>query len=196
MTFPRISARIGSITESATLAVDAKAKAPRPLGPVIGFGAVNRTSRPRITSFAAAIEACKGTQWHRYTPAGKFRPSKEAIAAKTLRDSGYEVAASQVLVTNGGKAGPLQRVRHTVGSRRRGAPACSLLDDVPRSIRLAGGVPVVVDTDESTGYLASVEQLEAARTPKDQDACVRVAVKPDGRGLPAGAGQGDRRMGA
>src|SRR6187397_3461777 len=100
----RVSARIGAVSESATLAVDAKAKALKAAGcPVIGFGAGEPDFPTPDYIVQAAIEACSNPKFHRYTPAGGLPELKAAIAAKTLRDSGYEVEAAQVLVTNGGK---------------------------------------------------------------------------------------------
>lgn len=101
---PRISRRIGAIAESATLAVDAKAKALAAAGrPVIGFGAGEPDFPTPDYIVEAAVAACREVKWHRYTPAGGLPELKEAIAAKTARDSGYSVTAAQVLVTNGGK---------------------------------------------------------------------------------------------
>ncbi|MGB8021719.1 MAG: aminotransferase class I/II-fold pyridoxal phosphate-dependent enzyme, partial [Candidatus Nanopelagicales bacterium] len=100
----RVSARIGAIAESATLAVDAKAKALKAAGrPVIGFGAGEPDFPTPGYIVEAAAAACHDPRWHRYTPAGGLPELKEAVAAKTLRDSGYAVAANQVLITNGGK---------------------------------------------------------------------------------------------
>src|SRR6188472_3980165 len=100
----RISARIGGIAESATLAIDTKAKALKAAGrPVIGFG-IGEPDFPTpdyITEAAAA--ACRDPRYHRYSPAAGLPELRTAIAAKTLRDSGYRVEPSQVLVTNGGK---------------------------------------------------------------------------------------------
>ena len=99
----RISARVAAIAESATLAVDAKAKALKAAGePVIGFGAGEPDFPTPQHIVEAAVEACRMPRFHKYTPAGGL-PEREAIAAKTKRDSGYDVSASQVLVTNGGK---------------------------------------------------------------------------------------------
>src|SRR3954462_9525050 len=116
---PRLSSRIGSISESATLAVDAKAKALQAAGrDVIGFGAgepdfptpepiveaaIAACRDPQEPSVGAAPPACRDPKMHHYTPAGGLPELKEAIAAKTKRDSAYEVSAAQVLVTNGGK---------------------------------------------------------------------------------------------
>src|SRR5262245_7388744 len=104
MSTNRISARVAAIAESATLAVDAKAKALKAAGePVIGFGAGEPDFPTPEPIVQAAIAAAADAKNHRYTPAGGLPELKEAVAAKTLRDSGYEVAANQVLVTNGGK---------------------------------------------------------------------------------------------
>ncbi len=167
MSLPRISARIGSITESATLAVDAKAKALKAAGrPVIGFGAGEPDFPTPDYIVEAAAAACYEPKRHRYTPAGGIPALKEAIAAKTLRDSGYEVAAGQVLVTNGGKQALYNTFATLLDPGDEAILPAPYWTTYPESIRLAGGVPVIVDTDESTGYLASIEQLEAARTPK------------------------------
>src|SRR4028118_684511 len=100
---PRISRRIGGIAESATLAVDAKAKALKAEGrPVIGFGAGEPDFAPPDYIPAAAAEATRKPENHRYSPTGGLHELKKAVAAKTLRDSKYEVDAAQVLITNGG----------------------------------------------------------------------------------------------
>src|ERR1700712_2446747 len=105
----RISARIGGIAESATLAVDAKAKALKAAGrPVIGFGAGEPDFPTPDYIVDAAVEAARDPRNHRSTPAGGLPELKAAIAAKTVRDSGYAVEAAQVLVTNGGKQAVFQ----------------------------------------------------------------------------------------
>ncbi len=179
MTLPptaRVSRRIASITESATLAVDAKAKALKAAGrPVIGFGAGEPDFPTPGYIVEAAIAAAQLAKWHRYTPAGGLPELKEAIATKTLRDSGYAVTAAQVLVTNGGK----QALYNTFAALLDPADEVILpapyWTTYPESIRLAGGVPVEVMTDETSGYRATVAQLEAARTPRTK---VLVFVSP------------------
>ncbi|WKK21161.1 pyridoxal phosphate-dependent aminotransferase [Streptomyces olivoreticuli] len=161
----RVSARIGSISESATLAVDAKAKALKAAGrPVIGFGAGEPDFPTPGYIVEAAVEACRTPKYHRYTPAGGLPELKAAIAAKTLRDSGYEVDASQVLVTNGGKQAIYQAFAAILDPGDEVIVPAPYWTTYPESIRLAGGVPVEVVADETTGYRVSVEQLEAART--------------------------------
>ena len=167
MSFPRISARVGSIAESATLAVDAKAKALKAAGrPVIGFGAGEPDFPTPDYIVEAAAAACHDPKWHRYTPAGGLPALKEAVAAKTKRDSGYEVSAGQVLITNGGKHALYNAFAALLDPGDEVLLPAPYWTTYPESIRLAGGVPVEVPTDESTGYLASVEQLESFRTPK------------------------------
>jgi aspartate/methionine/tyrosine aminotransferase len=161
----RVSARIGGIAESATLAVDAKAKAMKAAGrPVIGFGA----GEPDFPTPAYVVEAAAAAtavpRNHRYTPAAGLPELREAIAAKTKRDSGLDVAASQVLVTNGGKQAVYTAFATLLDPGDEVLLPAPYWTTYPEAIRLAGGVPVDVATDEQTGFLATVEQLEAART--------------------------------
>ncbi|HET8559127.1 MAG TPA: pyridoxal phosphate-dependent aminotransferase [Marmoricola sp.] len=162
---PRISALVGAITESATLKVDAKAKALKAEGrPVIGFGAGEPDFPTPAYVVDAAVEACRDPKNHRYTPAGGLPELKRAIAEKTRRDSGYEVDPAQVLVTNGGKHaiyGAYATVTDPGDEVLLPAPYWTTY---PEAIRLAGGVPVEVLADETQGYKVTVEQLEAART--------------------------------
>jgi aspartate aminotransferase len=163
----RISHRIASVSESATLAIDSKAKALQAAGEdVIGFGAGEPDFPTPAHIVDAAVAACRDPKNHKYGPAGGMPALKEAIAVKTARDSGYEVKASQVLVTNGGK----QAVEEAF------ATLLDPLDEVllpapywttyPEAIRLAGGVPVELPTTIDSGFQVTVEQLEAARTPR------------------------------
>ena len=163
----RVSDRIAAIAESATLAVDAKAKALKAAGrPVIGFGAGEPDFPTPDYVVEAAVAACRDPRWHRYTPAAGLPELKEAIAAKTLRDSGYEIAPSQVLVTNGGKQALYNAFASLLDPGDEAILPAPYWTTYPEAIRLAGGVPVEVMTDETTGYRASIDQLEAARTPR------------------------------
>jgi aspartate aminotransferase len=162
---PRISRRIAAIAESATLAVDAKAKALAAAGrPVIGFGAGEPDFPTPDYIVEAAVAACREAKWHRYTPAGGLPELKEAIAIKTARDSGYAVSASQVLVTNGGKQALYNAFATLLDPGDEVLLPAPYWTTYPESIMLAGGTPVIVMTDEESGYLASIEQLEAALT--------------------------------
>jgi aspartate/methionine/tyrosine aminotransferase len=161
----RISARISAISESATLAVDAKAKAMKAAGrPVIGFGAGEPDFPTPGYIVEAAIEAARDPRFHKYTPAGGLPELKKAIAAKTLRDSGYAAEASQVLGTNGGKQAVYEAFATLLDPGDEVLVVAPYWTTYPEAIKLAGGVQVDVVTDESTGYLASVDRLEAART--------------------------------
>ncbi|MEI7547691.1 MAG: pyridoxal phosphate-dependent aminotransferase [Actinomycetota bacterium] len=183
----RTSARLAAIAESATLAVDAKAKALQAEAlknggeTVIGFGAGEPDFPTPENIVEAAVRACRDPKMHKYSPAAGLPALREAIAVKTLRDSGFLCQSSQVLVTNGGK--------HAVFTAF--AALCDPGDEVicpapywttyPEAITLAGGVPVVVQTDETTGFKVTVEQLDTALTPRTK---VLLFVSPDN---PSGA---------
>ncbi|MCP3798922.1 pyridoxal phosphate-dependent aminotransferase [Allokutzneria sp. A3M-2-11 16] len=163
----RVSARVGGIAESATLAVDAKAKALKAAGrPVIGFGAGEPDFPTPAPIVEAATAACAEARNHRYTPAAGLPELREAVAAKTARDTGYQVKPSQVLITNGGKQAVYQAFATIVDPGDEVLLPAPYWTTYPEAIGLAGGVPVEVQSDETTGYLVTVEQLEAARTPK------------------------------
>jgi aspartate/methionine/tyrosine aminotransferase len=162
----RVSRRIGAIAESATLAVDAKAKALKAAGrPVIGFGAGEPDFPTPDYVVEAAQRACREPRNHRYTPAAGLPELREAIATKTLRDSGVPVDPSQVLVTNGGKQAVYQAFATLLDPGDEVLLPTPYWTTYPEAIRLAGGVPVEVLADESAGYRVSVDQLAAARTP-------------------------------
>ena len=165
----RVSARIGGITESATLAVDAKAKALKAAGrPVIGFGAGEPDFPTPEAIVAAAQEACADPRNHRYTPAGGLPELKAAIVEKTKRDSGYAIAENQVLVTNGGKQAVYEAFAALLDPGDEVLVIAPYWTTYPEAIRLAGGVPVEVLADETQDYKVTVEQLEAARTERTQ----------------------------
>ncbi|WP_249933221.1 pyridoxal phosphate-dependent aminotransferase [Blastococcus sp. CCUG 61487] len=165
--FPRVSQRCAGIAESATLAVDAKAKALKAAGkPVIGFGAGEPDFPTPDYIVEAAVAAARNPAMHRYTPAGGLPALKDAIVAKTARDSGLEVTAAQVLVTNGGKQAVYQAFASLLDPGDEVLLPAPYWTTYPEAIRLAGGVPVPVVADEQSGYLVSAAQLEAARTPR------------------------------
>ncbi|HEY0636649.1 MAG TPA: pyridoxal phosphate-dependent aminotransferase [Pseudonocardiaceae bacterium] len=165
-TRPRVSARIAAIAESATLAVDAKAKALKAAGrPVVVFGAGEPDFPTPEPIVRAAAAACADQANHRYSPAAGLPALRQAVAAKTLRDSGYQVGASQVLVTNGGKQAVYQAFATVLDPGDEVLLPAPFWTTYPEAIALAGGVPVQVTADETADYLVTVEQLEAARTP-------------------------------
>jgi aspartate aminotransferase len=163
----RISERVSAITESATLAVDAKARALKAAGrPVIGFGAGEPDFPTPGYIVAAAQRACAEPRFHHYSPTPGLPELREAVAAKTARDSGYQVSAGQVLITNGGKQAVYQTFATLLDPGDEVLLPTPYWTTYPEAISLAGGVPVPVMTDEHTGYLTSVADLEAARTPR------------------------------
>ena len=164
---PRVSKRIAAIAESATLAVDSKAKALKAAGrPVIGFGAGEPDFPTPDYIVNSAIEAVKVVANHRYTPAAGLPELRDAIVKKTKRDSNYEITSDQVLVTNGGKQAVYQAFASILDPGDEVLLPSPYWTTYPECIKLAGGVSVEVFADESQNYLVSVEQLEKARTPK------------------------------
>jgi aspartate aminotransferase len=163
----RISRRVGAITESATLAVDARAKALKAAGEdVIGFGAGEPDFPTPDHIVAAAVEACRDPRNHHYTPAAGLPELRAAIAEKTERDSGVPCEASQVLVTNGAKHAVYEALQTILDPGDEVLLPAPYWTTYPEAISLAGGDAVVVPTTEATEFRVTVEQLEAARTPR------------------------------
>ena len=161
----RVSQVVSRISESATLAVDAKAKALRAAGAsVIGFGAGEPDFPTPAHIVEAAVDACRDPRNHRYSPAGGLPELKEAIAAKTLRDSGLKVEPSQILVTNGGKHAVYNSMAALVDPGDEVLLPAPYWTTYPEPIRMFGGTPVVLSTDAASGFRVTVEDLEAART--------------------------------
>lgn len=173
----RISERISSIAESATLAVDARAKALRAAGrPIIGFGAGEPDFPTPDHIVEAAVEACRDPRSHRYTPVGGQPALREAIAS----GSGHPVEPGQVIVTNGGKQGVYQAFATLLDPGDEVLIPAPYWTTYPEAVLLAGGVPVAVQADESTGYLVSAAQLEAARTSRTKVLLVCSPSNPTG----------------
>ena len=182
----RISQRIGSIAESATLAITSKAKAMRAEGiDVIGFGAgePDFPTPPHIVEAAEA--ACRLPRYQKYSPAAGLPELREAVAAKTSRDSGYEVTSSQVLITNGGKHAVFNTMATLLDPGDEVLLPAPYWVTYPESITLAGGVPVIIPTDETNGFRATVEQLENAKTAQTKALLFVSPSNPTGAVYPA-----------
>ena len=164
-TIERLSRRASAISPSATLAVDAKAKALRAAGEsVIGFGAGEPDFATPGYIVEAAVAAAQDPANHRYTPAAGLPELREAVAVKTLRDSGYEVSGSQVVVTNGGKQAYYETIQALINPGDEVLLPAPYWTTYPEPVALAGGVSVVLPTTEDAGFRVTVDQLEAART--------------------------------
>ena len=164
---PSISRRIAAIAESATLKVDSKAKALQAEGrPVISFAAGEPDFPTPANIVDAAAAAVRDPRNHKYTPAAGLPDLRAAIAEKTLRDSGLEVSPSQVIVTNGGKQAVYQSFATVINEGDEVLMPAPYWTTYPEAVKLAGGVPVEVFAGADQDYLVTVEQLEAARTPK------------------------------
>jgi aspartate/methionine/tyrosine aminotransferase len=164
---PRISRRVARVAPSATLAIDAKAKALKASGlDIVGFGAGEPDFPTPDAIVEAAVLACRDEANHRYTPTAGLLELRQAIADKTRRDSGFAVSAMQVLVTNGGKHAIANAFATILDPGDEVLVPAPYWTTYPESIELAGGVPVVIPTDASSGFKVTVEQLEEYSTPR------------------------------
>ncbi len=167
MSSERISRRVGAITESATLAVDAKAKALKAKGePVIGFGAGEPDFPTPAHIVEAAVAACRDPKYHRYSPAAGLPELKDAIVAKTMRDSGWATTAAQVLVTNGGKHAVYNTFEALLNPGDEVLLPAPYWTTYPEPVALAGATPVIIPTDARSGFKVTIDQLDAACTPR------------------------------
>ena len=185
MTESRISRRVGAITPSATLAITAKAQELRAAGEsVIGFGAGEPDFPTPDYIVDAAAAACRNPKNHKYSPAGGLAELKEAIAAKTARDSGLEASPSQVLVSNGGKQAVFNAVSAVIDPGDEVLLPAPYWLTYPEPVALSGGVTVPVPAGASQGYRVTVEQLEAARTPRTKALIFTSPSNPTGAVYP------------
>jgi len=182
----QLSQRVAAIQESATLAVDARAKALKAAGEdVIGFGAGEPDFPTPPAIVEAAIEACRDAAMHHYTPASGLPALRRAIAEKTRRDSGLTVAPEQVLVTNGGKHAVATALEVLVDPGDEVLLPAPYWTTYPETVALAGGTTVVLPTTEASRFRVSVEQLEAARTPRTRALLFTSPSNPTGGVYPA-----------
>ncbi|MFF0909218.1 pyridoxal phosphate-dependent aminotransferase [Microbacterium enclense] len=162
-----LSRKLSAIAESATLKVDAKAKALQAAGrPVISYAAGEPDFATPSFIVDAAAEALQNPANYRYTPAAGLPVLREAIVEKTRRDSGLEVSPAQVIVTNGGKQAVYQAFQTVVNPGDEVLLPAPYWTTYPEAIALADGLPVEVFAGADQDYKVTVEQLEAARTDK------------------------------
>jgi aspartate aminotransferase len=160
-----LSRKLSAIAESATLKVDAKAKALQAAGrPVISYAAGEPDFATPQFVVDAAAQALRDPKNFRYTPAAGLPDLRQAIAEKTLRDSGLEVTPAQVIVTNGGKQAVYQAFQAVVNPGDEVLLPAPYWTTYPEAIQLADGIPVEVFAGAEQDYKVTVEQLEAART--------------------------------
>lgn len=181
-----LSDRINSVSPSATLAVDIKAKALKASGiDVIGYGAGEPNFPTPQYIVDAAADACRDPRNHRYTPTAGLPELRRAIADKTLRDSGYEIDPDQVVVTNGGKQAVYETFQILLNAGDEVIIPAPYWTSYPEVVKLAGGVPVPVFAGVEQGFLPSIEQLEAARTGRTRAIVLNSPSNPTGVVWPA-----------
>lgn len=175
------SDRINNVAPSATLAVDSKAKAMKAAGvDVIGFGAGEPDFPTPADVVDAAVKACNDPRNYKYTPTAGLPELREAIAAKVLRDSGYEVSADQVVVTNGGKQAVYEAFQILLNDGDEVIIPTPYWTSYPEAVKLADGVPVEVFAGADVNFEPSLEALEAARTERTKAIIVNSPNNPTG----------------
>jgi aspartate/methionine/tyrosine aminotransferase len=181
-----VSRRVGAVAESATLAIDARAKTLRAAGEdVISFGAGEPDFPTPEPIVEAAAAACRDPRNHHYTPTAGLPELREAIATKTARDTGLGIEATQVLVTNGAKHAVFQAFATLLDPGDEVLVMAPYWTTYPEAIALAGGVPVAVGADESTGFRVGVDELDAACTPRTKVLLFVSPSNPTGAVYPA-----------
>ena len=177
----RVSKRIGAIATSATLAVSNKAKELKAQGkPVIGFGAGEPDFPTPDYIVEAAVAAAKDPENHKYSPGRGLPQLREAIAKKTLRDSGYEVDPANVLVTNGAKQAVTQTFATLLDPGDEVLMPTPYWTTYPEVISLSGGVTVPVFADAEQNFKITVAQLEEKRTDKTKAVLICSPTNPTG----------------
>ena len=181
MSDSRISKRIAAIAESATLKVDAKAKALKAEGKdIISFAAGEPDFPTPSHIVEAAVLAVNDPKNHRYTPAAGLPELREAIVEKTRRDSGTEVTAAHVIVTNGGKQAVYQAFAVILDPMDEVLVPAPYWTTYPEAIKLAGGKQVDVFAGSDQGYKVTVAQLEAAYTSRTKAVLICSPSNPTG----------------
>lgn len=181
-----VSQRILAMEESPTLAVTAKAKALRAAGePVIGFGAGEPDFPTPANIVEAARRAASDPVNHRYSPAVGQPALRAAVAEATTRDSGVEVAPEQVAIANGGKHALYNIFMALLDPGDEVIVPAPYWVSYPEQIKLAGGMSVPVATDVASGFRATVDQLEAARTERTKALVFVSPSNPTGAVYPA-----------
>lgn len=181
-----LSDRINHVAPSATLAVDSKAKAMKAAGlDVIGFGAGEPNYPTPAYVVDVAADACRDPKNYKYTPTPGLPELREAIAAKTLRDSGYEVDPAQVVVTNGGKQAVYSTFQVLLNDGDEVIIPTPYWTSYPEAVKLAGGVPVPVFAGADRGFVPDLDALEAARTGRTKAIIINTPNNPTGAVWPA-----------
>lgn len=176
-----LSTRMSKVAPSATLAVDSKAKALQAAGvDVIGYGAGEPNFPTPQDIVDVAVAAAQDPANYRYTPTAGLLALKQAIAAKTLRDSGYEVDPAQIVVTNGGKQAVYETFQVLISEGDEVIIPAPYWTSYPEAVKLADGTPVAVFAGAEQHFIPTIEALEAARTEHTKALVLNTPTNPTG----------------
>jgi aspartate aminotransferase len=175
-----ISSRIAKVSPSLTLAVTAQAKAMIAKGEEVYAlaGGEPEVDTPDFIK-EAAIQALRDGRT-KYTPAGGIPELREALSAKFLTDNNLKYAPNQICVTGGAKMACFNAILAVVEEGDEVIIPSPFWVSYPEMVRLAGGVPVIVETKESTGWKMTPEQFEEAMTPATKMVIINSPGNPTG----------------
>jgi aspartate aminotransferase len=175
-----ISSRIAKVNPSLTLAVTNQAKAMIAKGEEVYAlaGGEPEVDTPDYIK-AAAIQAIHEGRT-KYTPSGGILELREAITAKLLVDNNLEFDAKQICVTAGAKMACYNAILAVVEEGDEVIIPSPYWVSYPEMVRLAGGVPVIVETKESTGWKMTAQQFEEAMTPATKMVILNSPGNPTG----------------
>ena len=175
-----ISSRIKNVEDSLTLAITNEAKAMAARGEEV-YGLAG--GEPDIDTpehiKAAAVQALADGHT-KYTAAGGIPELREGLAAKFMADNDLAYDPSQICVTAGAKMACFNAILAIVEEGDEVIIPTPYWVSYPEMVRLAGGVPVMVETKESDGWKITAEQFEEAMTPATKMIIINSPSNPTG----------------
>lgn len=176
----KLADRVNKIQPSPTLAIDAKAKALKAQGvDVVGFGAGEPDFDTPANICEAGIKAI-GAGFTRYMPVGGADDLKDAIIAKMKRDHGLEYTRDEISVACGAKHTLYNISQALIQEGDEVIIPGPYWVSYPDQVVLAGGTPVFIMTDETTGFKVTPDQLDKAITPKTKYLILNSPCNPTG----------------
>lgn len=175
-----IAKKAGSIIASSTLAIDAKFKAMKAQGlDVIGFGAGEPDfDTPQHIKDAAIKAIMQGKT--KYTPASGTLELKKAVCRKFLRDNALEYGPENIVISNGAKHSLINAFMAICDAGDEVIIPAPYWVSYPEMVKLAGGVPVILKTQEQNRFKFSLEDLKKAITPRTRAIVINSPSNPTG----------------
>ena len=176
----RISEKAKAISPSPTLAIDSKFKQMKKQGiPVVGFGAGEPDFNTPENIKQAAIKAIENN-FTRYTPASGTLELKQAVCDKMEKDTGLKYTTANVIICNGGKHALTNAFMAILNPGDEVIIPAPYWVSYPEMVKMADGIPVYIETEEENNFKFTMDQLEAAFTPKTRALVINTPSNPTG----------------